>query len=154
MSKGKENVKKGMGDTTEDIHILAVPHMQINGRIKKNCSEEDLRRMPFKINTQSSLSIAQEIFTEISKVGTFIVKEWNSYLNLLTSKNENMLNSLIREHDAQLKKDFSKFILRNITKKPLDTDIERMRTEYKKKFRPTIKVIHLYKFIDTRSETI
>jgi len=140
MSKEKENVNNEMDDSTEDAHILAIPHMQINGRIKKNISENDLGKIPFKVNAQNSLSIAQEIFTEIGKVGTFITREWNSYLNLFISNSENMFNSLIKKHDAQLNEDFKKFIIKDTTKKISDTDIDKMRINYKKKFRPTIKV--------------
>lgn len=145
MSKGKENVVKskdaGIDDNNEEIHISAVPHMHITGRINKNSPEESLKEAPFKVNAQNSLAIAQEIFTEIGKVGTLISKEWNNYLNLLSANNENLLDTLIKDHDIQLKKDFNKFILRNYSKKPSVADIDRMRLEYTKKFRPSVNVL-------------
>lgn len=129
-------------ESTEDsIHILAVPQMKVTGRIGKSGQEVSSKKLSFGAEVLNPLSIAQELFNEISKVGTVIMKEWNGYVARLTSNNESMTTSLMKDHSTQLKKDLNKFILRSFAGKPSESQVERMRLGYTKKFRPAIHVL-------------
>eukprot|EP00826_Nyctotherus_ovalis_P040531 TRINITY_DN4005_c0_g1_i11.p4 TRINITY_DN4005_c0_g1~~TRINITY_DN4005_c0_g1_i11.p4 ORF type:complete len:139 (-),score=32.03 TRINITY_DN4005_c0_g1_i11:1088-1504(-) len=129
-------------ESTEDsVHILAVPQMKVTGRIGKSEQEVSLKKSPFKTEVQNPFSVAQELFNEISKVGTVIMKEWNGYVTRLTSNNESITTSLMKDHSAQLRKDLNKFVLRSFAGKPSESQIERMRLGYTKKFRPAIHVL-------------
>lgn len=127
-------------DDEEIVHSTAIPQMKANC----NIPQLSLPKAIFKAESNNPFLLAQELISEIVALANLISKKWYSFLKLLSSNNQNLLNSLIKDYEFQIKNDFNNFILPKLSSKPSEAQMERFRADNSKRFTPTVKAKFFY----------